>query len=163
MHKKNKGFTILEVVAVVIIISILASLGLPTYQNLLERSKAAEVYPIFKRVREGYLARVADGTIDPNTGKNTETGNTWIAGVVGMASDKGWALIFMDNPNADPSRYFAYTILILGPGQPRSQNQILAMRRTGLPPYSPYTPSYDLNRNIQMYLDTGDISKTSPY
>ena len=48
----KQGFTLLELLVVVLIIGILASIALPQYENSVEKSKASEALIILKSLRE---------------------------------------------------------------------------------------------------------------
>ena len=57
--KSQKGFTLLELLVVVVIIGILAGIALPQYQKVVAKSKSAQlktlVSAITKSVQEYYL------------------------------------------------------------------------------------------------------------
>ena len=50
--KLNKGFTLIEMLVVVLIIGILAGIALPQYENAVEKSKASEALIILKSLRD---------------------------------------------------------------------------------------------------------------
>ncbi|WP_428897515.1 prepilin-type N-terminal cleavage/methylation domain-containing protein [Parelusimicrobium proximum] len=49
-HLKNKGFTLIEIAVVVVIIAVLAALSVPMYQKSVERSKATEAASILSKI-----------------------------------------------------------------------------------------------------------------
>ena len=80
-HKPTSGFTLLELLMVVIIIAILASLALPQYFKTAERSRIAEALTILSQLRQAeqrYKAEngvfTSDVTVldvdDPNPASN---------------------------------------------------------------------------------------------
>ena len=60
--RTRKGFTLVELAVVIVIIGVLAAFGVPKFLNSVERSKAAEAFAYLSAVRdaqERYLARRA--------------------------------------------------------------------------------------------------------
>ena len=54
---KTEGFTILELMFVVIIIAVLVAVGVPSYLRVTERAKAAEVTPIMNKIKDAQMQR----------------------------------------------------------------------------------------------------------
>lgn len=53
--RRRKGFTLLELLMVVLIVAILASIGFVSYIRSVERSRAAELLPVLAAVRSAQL------------------------------------------------------------------------------------------------------------
>jgi len=58
----KKGFTLVELIIVVIIVGILASLGLTQYNKVVEKSRAAEARMILGTLRSAEIAAAYDGS-----------------------------------------------------------------------------------------------------
>ena len=50
-HLRSRGFTILEIMIVVIVISVLASLALPKFYGMVERTRAIEAMTVLQEMR----------------------------------------------------------------------------------------------------------------
>lgn len=99
--KMRKGFTLLELLIVVIIIGILASLAIPRYQKATEASKGAEAYNNLSTIRAGTWANYATTTIFVNGDNGTYGGNT-----------TNYSTLKIEDPNAIPSGRFWYRTYI---------------------------------------------------
>ncbi len=149
----RRGFTLMELLIVVVVLGLLAAAALPVYFNSIEKSRGAEVYGTFGFVRAGYLA-LKDRGIPGN----------WNPGI-GASTDGDWQLLGVENPNGSSRAYFAYDVLRTGDGglSGLGGERVQAARRSGQPPYGTYTTSVDNTRYIEMNLDTGEIRKSAPY
>lgn len=138
----KRGFTLLELVVVIIIIGILATLGLTQYGRVIERSRGAEARAILGDVRKYAIAyRLEHGTI---------TGFT--------LADLGIGDPFTD-PDMIPSNctqvshYFSYNATSLGdPGI-----DVVATRCTGAvgkPPGAAVANTLTLTSNLATGQDT---------
>lgn len=104
---KNNAFTLLEVVIVIIIIGVLASLALPHLQTAINRSYAAEAVTMMSSMRAGieryYLMNdydpMAYRALDCNYDGTCDDGST--------LDD----LINFDNPTYTPGSHFMYVFV----------------------------------------------------
>lgn len=67
-QKTRKGFTLVELAVVIVIIGVLAAFGVPKFLNSVERSKAAEAFAYLSAIRdaeERYLAQQGVYCSDP--------------------------------------------------------------------------------------------------
>ena len=95
--KKKSGFTMLELLMVVIIIGILATLALPQYMGFVEKARAAEAISTIGAIRTAEnLYKLENGTYSANASNLAITVPTsgastyWLYSVSG-ASDTGFS------------------------------------------------------------------------
>jgi len=96
--KKKNGFTMLELLMVVIIIGILATIALPQYMSFVEKARAAEAMTTIGALRTAEnLYKLENGTYSPNVADLTITVPTsgaatyWTYSVSG-ASETGFSV-----------------------------------------------------------------------
>ncbi|MEE8317717.1 MAG: prepilin-type N-terminal cleavage/methylation domain-containing protein [Candidatus Omnitrophota bacterium] len=96
----KKGFTLLELIIVVIIIGILASIALPQYISTLEKAKSAEALGILGTLRSSIERHWFEGIAE----------GTYIDADFGYA-DTGGISLDIDNPNATTGRKWNYRLI----------------------------------------------------
>lgn len=60
-NKKRAGFTLIELMIVVIVVGILAAAAIPIYSRVMDRARASEGKALLGTVRTHYLAETAEG------------------------------------------------------------------------------------------------------
>ena len=83
-NKKRAGFTLVELMIVVIVVGILAAAAIPIYSRVMDRARASEGKALLGTVRTHYLAESAEGvTVTYTTlgdwGIDTSKNRWWIA------------------------------------------------------------------------------------
>jgi prepilin-type N-terminal cleavage/methylation domain-containing protein len=74
-NKKKAGFTLIELMIVVIVVGILAAAAIPIYSRVMDRARASEGKALLGTVRTHYLAESAEGvTVTYATGNLSEWG-----------------------------------------------------------------------------------------
>jgi type IV pilus assembly protein PilE len=111
--KSEKGFTLIELMVVVVIVAILASIGIPAYSDYVTRGKLAEAYANLasQRVkleqyyqdRRTYLGACAAGTVAPPL-----TG-TYFNYACTLA-DQTYTITATGNPAKNLSNQFVFTL-----------------------------------------------------
>ncbi|MCM8793048.1 MAG: prepilin-type N-terminal cleavage/methylation domain-containing protein [Candidatus Omnitrophica bacterium] len=88
MHRKE-GFTLLEILVVIIIIGILATLALPQYMKTIKKARVAEASSNIGSLRGALLRYYQEyGTFPP---------------------DASTSVLDIEDPNTRPGAYFSYT------------------------------------------------------
>jgi prepilin-type N-terminal cleavage/methylation domain-containing protein len=120
MIMTNKGFTLIEVLIVVIIIGILAAIALPQYVSTIEKARSGEAVTNIGSIRQ---------SIDRYWYQNNDlTGAT-------LPADGSTGTLDIDNPNAITNKLYSYALSGLsGPGAERAYT-ITASRTVGAVSY----------------------------
>ena len=105
--KNQKGFTLLELLIVVIIIGILASIAMPQYMKTIERAKTAEALTNLATLR-GAMERYWYEKITMGVAYNPLDDPEFPVNVVDVAAVDDDIPLDIDNPNADPERKWDY-------------------------------------------------------
>lgn len=61
-QKNKKGFTLIEMLVVVLIIGILAAIALPQYKNAVRKSRVAEAQIILRAISDAFIRNMLSGT-----------------------------------------------------------------------------------------------------
>jgi prepilin-type N-terminal cleavage/methylation domain-containing protein len=98
--KSQKGFTLIEILVVVIIIAILAAFAVPVYMQYVEKAKSTEAQTALNSIRAAY-------NIHMQTFGNTDNYSIDMAmrdSRLGRATEKNWRFEVVGNP---PQRFIA--------------------------------------------------------
>ncbi len=101
----KKGFTLLELIVVLVIIGILATLGLTQYARMVENMRGAEAREILGEMRKLAAAyRLANGTVNgmPNDALNIGTAADQIPPSADACRSSHYFRYANANPNLDP-------------------------------------------------------------
>ena len=128
-HRKNSltGFTLIELIVVIIIIGILASISVPQYHKMVEKSRQAEAIEILTKMYRGYKILIVDEILNEQGNFingthplffNPDESNSFPNSPADR-SDIGWrALGFDGNINEErDTLYFSYDFLKENEGQ----------------------------------------------
>lgn len=107
--KKIKGFTLLEILIVVVIVSILASLAIPRYQKSVEHAKGSEAIANLNILRGAELRYFGEYDVETNNLINLD----------------------VENPNFN-AKYFSSYSLNIGPSISDGNFTITATRNSGI-------------------------------
>ncbi len=102
---KRKGFTLIELMIVLIIIGILATVGIVQYQSAVEKARGAEAKSVLNHLRQKCAALYYEGGIDACTGNNAV--NLSIGDTSSGAEVPG-------PTQCRPSHYFVYRVVPVG-------------------------------------------------
>ena len=98
--KRSSGFTLLELLMVVIIIAILASIALPQFLRVAERARSAEALAILGAMRSSEVRYKAQSPTQVFTGVKAEL-DVDIPGVPPLQPSALWPTYHIDFPNND--------------------------------------------------------------
>ena len=80
--KLKKGFTLIEMLVVVLIIGILAGIALPQYQMAVTKAKVAAILPMMRHIKDSYMEwKLANGSYCKDKGCNESYATIFDIGV----------------------------------------------------------------------------------
>lgn len=94
----KKAFTLVELLIVIVIIGILATMAVPLYQKMVDKARWAEPRIMMDNIRKMELVYYMQ------YGEYADCGS-------GVDPNWAWEKIGIDSPNANPNRKFTYDVL----------------------------------------------------
>ena len=89
MCTKNSGFTLIELVVVMVIVGLLSTMAVPKFINLTEKAEAASVKSVLGSIRSGLSLRVASSLADgDNISDLVFNGNTPLNPINDLLAEK---------------------------------------------------------------------------
>lgn len=137
----KNGFTLLELVVVIIVIGILAGVAIRAQDFLAEKSRGLEATAILQRAYSGYQRLRVEGVLEGYCD--------------GESYPFSWSLFQMGDPNADNRRLFQYSISAAGTNCSGTHRAVTATRRVGGATVS--------SQNLTIDLVSGSLSKSAEY
>lgn len=102
----RRGFTLVELIIVIIIVGVLATLGLSQYQTVIEKSRGAEARQVLSTLRSSCAAIWMQ---DANT-VACDAGNLGLSTAAAVTAGE------LPGTNCWPTNFFSYTIQVAGAG-----------------------------------------------
>lgn len=179
--RKTSGFTLIELMVVLIIVVILTTFSSTQYFRFVEKNRGAEAIEVLTRIYKGYKIMVIDEILDPATYDNPPDnklvdGTRWNpkVGDEGDPKDDDWARLgFEENPNKNPALFFSYNFKPKGttiaspcaaefgfPDNIMDNNMAIANRRNAQVAFNQGSCN---DGAIIINCDTGEIDKTDEY
>jgi prepilin-type N-terminal cleavage/methylation domain-containing protein len=93
--RERRGFTLVELIIVAVLLGVFASLTIPKYTQMVEKGRGAEAYEILSKVYGGRMRLLDDN----------ET-----SGAVATADLSNWAKLGMTDPGANAAMLFNYVV-----------------------------------------------------
>ncbi|MGE5279649.1 MAG: type IV pilin protein [Deltaproteobacteria bacterium] len=135
--RNRKGFTLLELIIVVIVIGILASIALPRFIRVTERARIAEAKSILGTIRSAQMRYLAQW--------NAYATNPTV----------------LDIPAMPGSKYFTY--VVSNPGAAATTQPIVQVSRNAVEfPGAPFTAGYTITVSPDGNLATSDVTNVGP-
>lgn len=134
-RQARKGFTLVELAVVIVIIGVLAAFGVPRFMNSVERSKAAEAFAYLAAVRsaqeryqsrEGtYAANVTDLDIALTAPKYFTVPPAFSVGTSSSSAESSWSLTL--TRTGASAGYGAYTVTFTDQGFDTTNSTIVPL------------------------------------
>ena len=102
--RRSKGFTLIEILIVIVIFAILASLILPRMQGQVERAETAEAFELMGVMRRAAakmysMTGTYSGSLDAAAGAGPATSGSWeVLGLQEPSGIKRWRVRFLTGP-----------------------------------------------------------------